>query len=75
MLKQFIQLVRVDHEVHIILLSNPSQHGVSQLQLAKGITIIEIDKVVVAGFELVTLILSGFLHNNTRHLNKKKISF
>lgn len=62
-------------KVHIILLSDPSQHGVSQLQLAKDITMIEIDKIVVAGFELVTLVLSCFLHNNTRHLNKKKIGF
>lgn len=62
-------------KVHITLLSDPSQHGVSQLQLAKGITMIEIDKISVAGFEIVTLSLSGILHNNTRHLNKEKISF
>lgn len=52
-------------KAHIILLSDPTQHGVSQLQLAKGITVIEIDKISVAGFELVTLILSGILHSNT----------
>lgn len=62
-------------KVHIILLSDPSQYGVSQLQLAKEITMIEIDKIVVAGFELLTLSLSGILHNNIRHLIKKKIRF
>lgn len=62
-------------KVLIILLSDPSQRGVSQLQLPKGITMIEIDKISVAGFKLVTLSLSVNLHNNIKHLIKKKISF
>lgn len=62
-------------KTHIIILSDPSQHGVSQLQLDEEITMIEIDKISVAGFKLVTLSLSDILHNNIRHLIKKKISF
>lgn len=46
-------------KTHIILLSDPSQHEVSQLQLDKEITMIEIDKILVARFKLVTLSLSG----------------